>query len=80
MNHSTVVIVGASRGLGRGAAETFAKTGSTVLALARTESELLDLKDTSPGVIPIVADARDPEAANHVINGHHRDLVVLAAG
>lgn len=80
MNHSIVAIVGAGRGLGRGAAEAFAKTGSTVLALARTESDLLDLKDSSPGVIPIVADARDADAAEQVINGHHPDVVVLAAG
>jgi len=31
----TVAIIGASRGLGRGAAEAFADSGATVLALAR---------------------------------------------
>ena len=44
MNQPTVVVVGAGRRLGRGAADAFANTGATVLAIARTGSELLTLQ------------------------------------
>ena len=80
MNQPTVVVVGAGRGLGRGAADAFANTGATVLAIARTESELLTLQAGQRRVVPMVNDALDPDVAGEVINGHLPDVVVLAAG
>jgi NAD(P)-dependent dehydrogenase (short-subunit alcohol dehydrogenase family) len=79
----TVAIVGAGRGLGRGAAQAFASHGATVIALARTQSDLLDLQRSqeNPAVIvPIVGDATDPASALEVIESHQPDVLVLVAG
>lgn len=75
----TAVVVGASRGLGRAAAEALAADGARVVAIARTSSELLDLQTSSPGVVPRVADAVDRAVAEEVI-GHSPDVLVLVAG
>lgn len=40
-----VIVTGASRGIGRAAARAFASLGMTVLATARTESDLRSLRD-----------------------------------
>lgn len=77
---STVAVIGAGRGLGRGAAEAFDDGGATVLAVARTESSLLSLKDCYPNVVPLVRDALDPAVAAEVVVGHRPDVVVLVAG
>lgn len=76
---TTVAIIGASRGLGRGAVEAFAAAGATVLALARTETELLEIHQAHPSVVPIVNDATDP-ASSHLIAEHQPSVVVLVAG
>lgn len=76
----TVAVVGASRGLGRGAAEGFATTGARVIAVARTEADLLDLQHSHPTVVPIVKDATDPSVGQVVIDAYQPDVVVLSAG
>ena len=82
-SQQTVAVLGASRGLGRGVARAFANGGATVIALARTGSDLLDLERSqpTPGVIvPLVGDATDPDLAEEVIGGHYLDVLVLVAG
>lgn len=79
MTTRTVAVVGASRGLGRATAEAFAADGTTVIALARTGSGLLDLQRSRPGVVPLLGDARDTALAAEVI-GRGPDVVVLVAG
>ena len=75
-----VAIIGASRGLGRGAAEAFADSGATVLALARDHRALEDLAATHPTVQPITADATTPGSPQLVINDHQPEVLVLVAG
>lgn len=79
MTH-TIAVIGAGRGLGRGAAEAFAQGGARVIAVARTESDLLELQGSRPGVVPVVADATEPGVARRVVEAHHPDVLVLAAG
>ena len=43
----TIVVVGASRGLGRGIARAFAKAGAPVVAIARTGTALAELATTA---------------------------------
>jgi NAD(P)-dependent dehydrogenase (short-subunit alcohol dehydrogenase family) len=50
MNDKVAVITGASSGIGRAAALLFAKNGSRVVAAARNESDLNELRDEAQGL------------------------------
>jgi NAD(P)-dependent dehydrogenase (short-subunit alcohol dehydrogenase family) len=56
----TTVVVGASRGLGRGIARAFAEAGAAVVAVARTGPALAELATTSANIRTEVADAARP--------------------
>ena len=56
----STLVVGASRGLGRGVAAAFARAGTPVVAVARTADALDELAAANPGVQVEVADAADP--------------------
>jgi NAD(P)-dependent dehydrogenase (short-subunit alcohol dehydrogenase family) len=51
----TTVVVGASRGLGRGIARAFAGAGAPVIAVARSGPALAGLAATSPGIAAAAA-------------------------
>jgi len=76
----TAVVVGASRGLGRGVAEALSAAGATVVALARDEGALAELSATSPSVEATVADATDPAVAGSVIDSRDPDILAVIAG
>ena len=59
----TTVVVGASRGLGRGIASAFAEAGAAVVAVARTGPALAELAATSANIRTEVADAADATVA-----------------
>lgn len=83
MSDQTVAVVGAGRGLGRGAAEAFAAAGYRVIAVARTESDLLTLQaaQADPStIVPFVGDATDPDTSTTVITQHRPDVLVIGAG
>jgi 3-oxoacyl-[acyl-carrier protein] reductase len=62
--NETAIVVGASRGMGRGIATALAEAGANVLAISRTEG----------------IDAADPTVAARLFDKHDPDLVVLVAG
>ncbi|MFI6325715.1 SDR family NAD(P)-dependent oxidoreductase [Nonomuraea sp. NPDC050556] len=66
----TTLVVGASRGLGRGIAGAFAAAGDSVVALARS---------VSPGVAE-VADATDPSVASDMLDKYEPEVLILVAG
>ncbi|HZC72849.1 MAG TPA: SDR family oxidoreductase [Jatrophihabitans sp.] len=70
----TTMVVGASRGLGRGIAAAFAKAGAPVVAVSRSAG------DADAGVQPEVADARDADVAARLLDRHEPQLVILVAG
>lgn len=79
LSGKTAVVVGASRGLGRGVATAFAEAGATVVGVAR-DAAALDQLAGAAGVRPEVGDATDPELASAVLGRHDPDLLVLVAG
>jgi NAD(P)-dependent dehydrogenase (short-subunit alcohol dehydrogenase family) len=80
LSERTTIIVGASRGLGRGIATAFAQAGAPVIAVARTEAALADLAGSGGTVQPEVADAADATAAGTLLDRHDPEIVVLVAG
>jgi short-subunit dehydrogenase len=64
----TTVVVGASRGLGRGIASAFAEAGAAVVAVARTGPALAELAATSANIRTEVADAADATVARRVLD------------
>jgi NADP-dependent 3-hydroxy acid dehydrogenase YdfG len=65
----SVVVTGASSGIGEAASRLLAAHGWTVLAVARRADRLAALADSSPSgsVVPVVADVTDPEGVAAVV-------------
>lgn len=75
----TALVVGASRGFGRGVVESLIVKEMTVAALARDREKLGELaRRTSAKVI--VADATDEQAAERILSEIKPNLLVLSAG
>jgi NAD(P)-dependent dehydrogenase (short-subunit alcohol dehydrogenase family) len=75
----TALVVGASRGFGRGVVESLVASGMTVTAVARNRENLDDLARKTSAKI-IVADATDEQAATRILSGTKPNLLVLSAG
>lgn len=80
MSDRTTVVVGASRGLGRGIARAFAEAGAPVVAVARSGPPLAELASTSPNIRVEVADAADAAAARGLLEKYEPDVVIVVAG
>jgi NADP-dependent 3-hydroxy acid dehydrogenase YdfG len=81
----TVLIVGASSGIGRAAAVLFAREGAKVVAAARREDRLQALKQElakeQREITVRVADASNPEDMQHLAQTIGKiDILVFAAG
>jgi short-subunit dehydrogenase len=81
----TVLITGASSGIGRAAALAFVAKGAKVIAVARAEEKLEALAAENAAIVPMAADVTDAAAmealARHVIERYGApDVVVANAG
>jgi NAD(P)-dependent dehydrogenase (short-subunit alcohol dehydrogenase family) len=76
----TAVVVGASRGLGRGIAGALAAAGAQVVAVARNGPALDELAATSANIKTEVADAAGEAVARRLIDRYEPDILVLVAG
>jgi NAD(P)-dependent dehydrogenase (short-subunit alcohol dehydrogenase family) len=76
----TTIVVGASRGLGRGIATTLAQAGDRVVAVARSESALSELAGETGTVQAEIADGGDPSVAGSLLDRYDPDALVLVAG
>jgi NAD(P)-dependent dehydrogenase (short-subunit alcohol dehydrogenase family) len=76
LSHTTMMVVGASRGLGRGIATALAQAGAPVVAVARTGSP----GGGGAGIRPEMADAADPTVPGNLLDRHEPDVVILVAG
>jgi NAD(P)-dependent dehydrogenase (short-subunit alcohol dehydrogenase family) len=74
------VVVGASRGLGRGVAEAFLAEGATVVAVARDISPLKELAARTKDLELEAADASDSVVAEKLLRQYRPDIVALVAG
>lgn len=74
------MVVGASRGLGRGIARAFGEAGAQVVAIARTCADLVDLAAESTNIRTEVADATDATATRNLLNNYNPEVLVLVAG
>lgn len=74
------IVLGASRGLGRGIATALAQTGRPVIAVARSGVELTQLADEAYNIRPEIADATDPSIASSLLEEHKPEVIVLVAG
>ena len=75
----TTLVVGASRGLGRGIATAFAQAGAPVVAVARTGAAFAELK-TTHAITTEVADAGEPVVAGAMLDRYEPQTVILVAG
>jgi NAD(P)-dependent dehydrogenase (short-subunit alcohol dehydrogenase family) len=76
----TTVVVGASRGLGRGIARAFADAGAAVVAVARTAPALTELAASSANIRTEVADAADTTVAWSLVDRYEPEVLILVAG
>jgi NAD(P)-dependent dehydrogenase (short-subunit alcohol dehydrogenase family) len=80
LSDRTTVVVGASRGFGRGIATAFAQAGAPVVAVARTAAALNELRGAADSVQLEVADASDPSVAGSLLDRYEPQVVILVAG
>lgn len=81
VRNQRIIIVGASRGLGRGIALAFAQAGARVLAIARDRAALEDLKKQNPERIDFLnGDGADAGFVQRVIAGENPDGVAIVMG
>jgi len=85
LKDQAVLIVGASSGIGRATAVLFASKGARVMASARREDRLTQLKQEHSSIEVFAADASDPEQMERLA-AHAReklgriDILVFATG
>jgi NADP-dependent 3-hydroxy acid dehydrogenase YdfG len=63
----TIIISGASRGIGRATALLLAQQGNNVIATARNQNDLDDLATENPAIVVIPGDVADEAAMNLVV-------------
>jgi NAD(P)-dependent dehydrogenase (short-subunit alcohol dehydrogenase family) len=76
----TAVVVGASRGLGRGITRALAGAGVRVAAVARNERELAELAATAANIEAEAADAAAEQAARRVLGRYQPQILIVVAG
>jgi len=80
LSNRDTLVVGASRGLGRGIARAFAEAGAPVVAVARNGAALAALAADDARIRTEAADAADAASAGSLLDRHEPSIVVLVAG
>jgi len=70
----SAMVIGASRGLGRGIATALAAAGAPVVAVSRTAAEF------AGAIRPVVADAVDATVPARLLDRYQPDALILVAG
>jgi NAD(P)-dependent dehydrogenase (short-subunit alcohol dehydrogenase family) len=78
---TTAIVTGAGRGFGRAIACALAAAGAQVVGVARTRSQLEEVRTQLGGAFNAeVADAADPETARRLVDQYWPRTLVLCAG
>jgi 3-oxoacyl-[acyl-carrier protein] reductase len=80
LSDKTTIVVGASRGLGRGIAAAFAEAGAPVIAVSRTAAEFPEAANTTGTIQPELADAGDATVPARLLDRYEPEAVILVAG
>jgi 3-oxoacyl-[acyl-carrier protein] reductase len=80
LSGGTTIVVGASRGLGRGIAMALAEAGTPVVAVSRTAAAFPEPAGGAGHIRPEVADAGDPTVPHVLLDRHEPEAVILVAG
>jgi 3-oxoacyl-[acyl-carrier protein] reductase len=80
LSDRTTIVVGASRGLGRGIATAFAEAGAPVVAVSRTAAVFPEPANGAGAIQPEVADAADATVAGSLFDRYEPEAVILVAG
>lgn len=80
MDVTTVLITGATSGIGRAMAIALSHTGYEVYAIGRSETALEKLRAEEPAIVPIAVDVTDREALDAVLTDLHVDVLINNAG
>jgi 3-oxoacyl-[acyl-carrier protein] reductase len=75
----TTIVIGASRGLGRGVAEALVQAGAPVVTVSRTDGQV-DAGDRAKVLHTEVADARDEALPARLIDQFNPTNIVIVAG
>ena len=76
----TTIVVGASRGLGRGIAASLADVGAPVVAVSRTAATFPEPASGVGTIHPEVADGGDATVAASLLDRYEPEAVILVAG
>ena len=76
----TTIVVGASRGLGRGIAAALAEVGAPVVAVSRTAATFPEPASGAGTIHPEVADGGDATVAASLLDRYEPEAVILVAG
>jgi 3-oxoacyl-[acyl-carrier protein] reductase len=80
LSSRTTIVVGASRGLGRGIATALAGAGAPAVAVSRTAAAFPEPADGAGTIQSEVADAGDATVAASLLDRYEPEAVVLVAG
>jgi NAD(P)-dependent dehydrogenase (short-subunit alcohol dehydrogenase family) len=76
----TALVVGASRGLGRGIALALDKAGAPVVGVARDPAALSELAAAGAGIRVEAVDAASEEAASELVDRYRPEILIVVAG
>jgi NAD(P)-dependent dehydrogenase (short-subunit alcohol dehydrogenase family) len=80
LSGKTTIVVGASRGLGRGIASAFAEAGAPVVAVSRTAAAFPAPAEGAGDIKVEVTDAGDATVAASLLDRYEPQIVVVVAG
>jgi NAD(P)-dependent dehydrogenase (short-subunit alcohol dehydrogenase family) len=80
LSGKSVIVVGASRGIGRGIAVAFADAGANVIALSRTTATFPAPGQGASSIHAEVADAAEAAVPAKIIDRYEPEVVILVAG
>jgi 3-oxoacyl-[acyl-carrier protein] reductase len=80
LSATTTIVVGASRGLGRGIATALAEAGAPVVAVSRTAAAYPKPAGGAGTIRPEVGDAGDATVAASLLDRYEPQAVILVAG